>query len=162
MPPITLEAVQAKQSELAALIQQLQEQAASSTVIEIEGCTLTLMAGERYVGAVLDECGQHKHHLVLMAPRPDGDLRWQGAMDWAFSVVGALPTRQEQALLYANCKSHLKPKWHWSSETHEEDASYAWGCDFDYGTQNSSTRATRARLLPSAEFDLFSPSVLLN
>ena len=83
-------------------------------------------------------------------------------MDWAFSVVGALPTRHEQALLYANCKSHLKPKWHWSSETHEEDASYAWGCDFDYGTQNSSTRATRARLLPSAEFDLFSPSVLLN
>ncbi len=97
---------------------------------------LNLQPGERYAGVVLDESGQHKHHLVLLAPRPEQDLAWQAAMDWAQSIGGVLPTRQEQALLYANCKPHLKPEWHWSSETHESDASYAWKCHFGYGFQN--------------------------
>ncbi len=95
-----------------------------------------LQPGEHYAGVVLDESGQVTHHLVLMAPRPDKKLQWQAAMDWAASVGGALPTRQEQALLYANCKPHLKPEWHWSSETHADDAYYAWGCFFGHGTQS--------------------------
>jgi hypothetical protein len=57
-------------------------------------------------------------------------------MDWASTVCGVLPTRQEQALLYANCKPHLQPEWHWSSETHESDASFAWYCYFCIGLQD--------------------------
>ena len=136
MPPITLEAVQAKQTELATMIQQLQQQAQQGTQIEIEGCTIDLQPGEHYAGAVLAEDGQHMHHLVLMAARPTGKLAWQAAMDWADEAGGTLPTRQEQALLYANCKPHLKPEWHWSCETHDEDASYAWLCYFGNGTQD--------------------------
>ncbi len=98
--------------------------------------TPALQPGEHYAGVVLDESGQVTHHLVLMDPRPDKKLQWQAAMDWATSVGGALPTRQEQALLYANCKPHIKPKWHWSSETHADDASYAWSCDFGDGGQS--------------------------
>lgn len=135
MPPITLEAIQAKQSELAKMIEQLQQQ--KRQYIEIDECTIALEPGERYAGTVLDEDGQHQHHLVLLADRPDKKLTWQGAMDWADTVDGVLPTRQEQALLYANCKPPLKPEWHWSSETHEEDASYAWICDFLSGYQFS-------------------------
>jgi hypothetical protein len=71
-----------------------------------------------------------------MAPRPDKSLNWQSAMDWAASVGGSLPSRQEQSLLFANCKPHLKSDWHWSSQTHESDASYAWHCSFSYGDQN--------------------------
>lgn len=133
MPPITLEEVKAKQSELAKMIEQLQQQ--QRQYIEIDECTIVLEPGERYAGAVLDEDGQHQHHLVLLADRPDKKLTWQDAMDWADTVGGVLPTRQEQALLYANCKPHLKPEWHWSSEMHEEDASYAWYCFFGYGDQ---------------------------
>ena len=136
MSPITLEAITAKQTELNEMIQRLQAQAVSATMIEIEGTTLPLQPGEHYAGAVLDENGNHKHHLVLMAQRPIGKLAWQFAMDWATSVDGALPTRQEQALLFANCKPHLDPVWHWSSETHDEDASFAWICSFDFGSQN--------------------------
>jgi hypothetical protein len=135
MPAITLESIQTKQTELAALIQQLL-QTAQVTQIEIDGCTIELQPGERYSGAVLDEFGQHMHHLVLMAQRPKIKLTWQPAMDWAEEVGGTLPTRQEQALLYANCKPHIKPEWHWSCETHKDDASYAWGCHFDVGHQD--------------------------
>jgi len=136
MSQVTLEAVQAKQTELAAMIQQLQKQVVSTTLIEIEDCTIELDPSERYAGAVLDDEGQHKHHLVMMAQRHTDKLNWQAAMDWATSIGGALPTRQEQALLYANCKPHLQPVWHWSCETHADEASYAWHCDFDYGYQS--------------------------
>jgi len=109
---------------------------ADSQQAETTSPTPALQPGEHYAGVVLNESGQVTHHLVLMAPRPDGKFQWQAAMDWAASVGGALPTRQEQALLYANCKPHLKPDWHWSSETHADDASYAWYCDFYYGGQS--------------------------
>jgi hypothetical protein len=136
MQPVTLEAVQAKQTELATLIQQLQDQAASTTLIKIEGCTITLQPGEHYAGAVLDEEGQHKHHLVLMAQRPTNKLTWQAAIDWATRIGGAIPTRQELSLLFANCKPHLQLAWHWSSESHDGDASCAWYCYFGDGYVN--------------------------
>lgn len=128
----TLKDIQTKQNELAAMIAQFQQPA---TYIEIAGVTITLQPGEHYAGPVLEESGRITHHLVLMAQRPAGKLGWQAAMDWATSVGGSLPNRQEQALLYANCKPHLKPEWHWSSETHEDEASSAWLCDFIHGSQ---------------------------
>jgi hypothetical protein len=97
--------------------------------------TIELQPGEHYAGVVLDTEGKVMHHLVLMAQKPNGKLNWKDAMDWAASAGGHLPTRQEQALLYANCKPHLQPGWHWSCESHEEDASYAWNCNFGYGDQ---------------------------
>jgi len=137
MPPITIESIQAKQTELAELIQKLQQQALQGTQIEIEGCTIDLKPAEHYAGAVLDEDGQPLHHLVLLAEQADKKKTWPAATVWAENAGGHLPTRQEQALLYANCKPHLKPEWHWSSEAHEEDASYAWYCYFSTGGQNN-------------------------
>ena len=133
--PVTIEAIQARQTELAAMIQAFQEQATAVTFIEIEETTIELQPGERYAGAVLDEDGDHQFHLVLMTQRPTAKLNWQAAMEWAQSIEGSLPTRQEQALLYANCKPHLKPEWHWSSESYESDASFAWFCGFLSGFQ---------------------------
>ena len=108
---------------------------------------------EHYAGAVLDANGQHMHHLVLMAQRPADKLNWQAAMDWASRIGGALPIRQEQALLLANCKPHLEGVYHWSCEEYEGDASYAWLQGFDYGTQNDDHiygqgRAVAVRRLP--------------
>ena len=134
--PVTIEAIQALQTELAAMIQAFQEQSIAVTFIEIEETTIELQPGERYAGAVLDEDGDHQFHLVLMAQRPASNLNWQAAMEWAQSIEGSLPTRQEQALLYANCKPHLEKVWHWSSESYESDASCAWGCHFHYGLQD--------------------------
>ena len=133
MSDVTLELVQAKQAELAQLIEQLKRAPAPRTRLSVPAIDIELAHGEHYAGAVLDEQGRAKHHLVLMAAKPDDDLDWQAAMDWAAAAGGALPTRQEQALLYANCKPHLEPRWHWSCET--EGSSFAWYCDFYYGGQ---------------------------
>ena len=131
MTEVTLELVQAKQAELEALIARLTEP--KTFTLSLPAASIVLHSGEHYAGAVLDAAGHIQHHLVLMAQRPDGDLNWNNATAWAESIGGALPNRQEQALLYANCKPHLQPVWHWSSETHESEASYAWGCLFSYG-----------------------------
>ena len=109
---------------------------ATTTTIQLPAATIELRPGERYSGAVLDQGGNVKHHLILLPDRPAARVCWQGAMAWAESVDGQLPDRQEQALLFANCKPHLQKAWHWSSETHEEDASYAWGCYFTSGNQH--------------------------
>ena len=136
MTAVTIELIQAKQTELAALIAQLQAKPVqASTTIYIEEETFDLAPGEHYAGAVLDANGEHMHHLVLMAARPDAEVTWKDALEWAEQAGGALPTRQEQALLFANCKPHLQPRWHWSCEEHEEDASYAWLCSFYDGYQ---------------------------
>ena len=135
MTAVTIELIQAKQTELAALIAQLQAKPVqASTTIYIEEETFDLAPGEHYAGAVLDANGEHMHHLVLMAARPDAEVTWKDALEWAEQAGGALPTRQEQALLFANCKPHLQPRWHWSCEG-EEDASYAWDCHFGNGCQ---------------------------
>ena len=138
MTAVTIELIQAKQTELAAMIAQLQATPAQiSTTIYIEEETFDLAPGEHYAGAVLDANGLHMHHLVLMAAKPEGDLNWTAALEWAEEAGGALPTRQEQALLFANCKPHLTPHWHWSCEEHETEASSAWVCHFGTGYQLS-------------------------
>jgi hypothetical protein len=134
MPAVTIELIQAKQTELASLIAQLLATPKQApTTIEIEEDSIELAAGEHYAGAVLDANGQHMHHLVLMAAKAEQDMTWQAALEWAEAEGGVLPTRQEQALLFANCKPHLQPRWHWSCEEHENDASYAWFCYFFEG-----------------------------
>jgi hypothetical protein len=132
MSEVTIEVVQAKQAELADLIAKLQQGA--TTKVSLPAVAFDLRAGERYAGAVLDENGRIKHHLILMPAKPSDRLDWKAAVAWAGSVGGELPDRQEQALLYANCKPHLDAEWHWSSEANGED--YAWCCDFSYGTQS--------------------------
>ncbi len=136
MTAVTIEQIQAKQTELATMIAQLLATPAQSTTIEIEEDSIELAAGERYAGAALDANGQHMHHLVLMAVRAEQDMNWQAALEWAEAEGGALPTRQEQALLFANCKPHLQPRWHWSCEEHESEASCAWFCSFSHGNQS--------------------------
>ena len=137
MTEITLEAAQAKLSEVAEMLAKLAKPLPATLTLAIAAATIELKPGEHYAGAVLDETtGLIKHHLVLMAEKPDERLNWQAAMDWAASVGGVLPTRQEQALLFANCKPHLDADWHWSSQTHESNSSYACHCYFGNGTQN--------------------------
>jgi hypothetical protein len=146
MTEITLQAVRAKQIELsteqtklAAMVAALMNQ--TCTTVSVEAFDVGLRDGEHYAGAVLDEDGELMHHLVLMAEKPVGRVTWQAAMDWAASVNGVLPTRQEQALLFANCKPHLDADWHWSSQTHETNASYAWYCYFNYGNQGLNAKS---------------------
>lgn len=99
------------------------------------GTPTDLPPGARHAGVVLDEVGQPTHQLILLAARPENALNWQAAKEWAASVGGDLPSPQEQALLFANCRDALPKAWCWSNKKHEKGASYAWVCRFDNGYQ---------------------------
>lgn len=129
---ITIEQLEAKHSELADLIAKFRAQPAPRRVLELTA-EISLNEGEHYAGLVLKADGTPSHHLILL-PGEGEDLQWTAAVEWAEKAGGALPTRQEQALLYANLKDQFKPEWYWSGEEHE-DGSYAWYQDFDSGGQ---------------------------
>jgi hypothetical protein len=132
MSQVTLDDIEAQHAATTKLILQFKQQASRRT-LGIAAAEVTLQPGERYAGAVLDEAGQVKHHLVLLALRTEEDLNWKAAQSWAMNAGGCLPTRQEQALLFANCKDALPQRWCWSCEA--EGSSFAWFCFFSYGFQ---------------------------
>jgi len=76
------------------------------------------------------------HCAVVLLPGNATDLTWAKAKTWAEEQGGELPSRPVAALLFANVKASLQPRWHWSCEEHEEDASYAWNYDFNDGFQD--------------------------
>lgn len=76
-----------------------------------------LKAGETYAGILLNEDGTPSHHVILL-PGDNDSADWQTQTDWAKSIGGELPSRQEQSLLYANCRQHFERDWYWAAEEH--------------------------------------------
>ena len=99
-------------------------------------------AGGIYAGIIRGVDGGPDQHLVLV--EGEGvDLSWAAAGAWAESVGGLLPTRSEQALLFANLKDQFKSDWYWSGE--QAGPSRAWGQFFDFGTQYVNNRSYEGR-----------------
>ena len=143
MPAITLEAIKSEQTKLARMIADFESQAAPVAYV-VEEAEISLAPGEEYAGIVLDDDGNVSHHLVLLPGERDG-LTWDKAITWAEQAGGVLPTRQEQALLYANLKRLFQEAWYWSSEVHESNGSCAWGQTFNDGTQLTSHKSYEGR-----------------
>jgi hypothetical protein len=119
--------------------------------ITIAATTIDLREGEHYVGLTLNADGTPSHHLVLL-PEANKCMPWQAAVEHAKDQGGALPTRREQSLLFANLKDQFRPAWYWSSEEYQdadadaEDAgSFAWGHDFNYGYQDGTHKSYEGR-----------------
>jgi hypothetical protein len=93
-----------------------------------------LKLGETYAGIVIADNGS-MHHLILLDGDAD-DAPHQEQLDWAKSIGGELPTRQEQALLYANCKAQFKSDWYWSADLYASGSGYAWFQVFGSGSQD--------------------------
>lgn len=109
------------------------------------------LAGGLFAGLTTQADGSYA--AVVLLPDRGSDLSWQQATDWAAERAGVLPTRPIAALLYAQVKAHLPKRWHWTSETHQDDASYAWVCGFGYGDQHDNHKSFQAcavsvRLIP--------------
>ena len=145
MTTITLEDIKAQQDKLAQMIAALQSAPqAEPTVYALPAAEITLQPGEHYAGLVLDTTtGQPSHHLVLLAGDAE-ELTWAEATAWAKEHGGDLPTRQEQALLFANLKRELEGAWYWSGE--KSSSGSAWDQSFDYGFQNDITLSHRLRV----------------
>lgn len=131
---ITLPAIEARQNELAAMIEKFRAQ--QPTRVAIQASLIELMSGERYAGAILRADGNIAHHLILLPGQAD-DINWSAAKDWAAEQGGELPTRSEQALLYANLKDEFERQWYWSGEQHAASADSAWCQDFGNGDQDT-------------------------
>ena len=154
MSTVTLEQIQAEHQRLATLIAQFSAQtsALQSRQILIEEEEIDLEPGEHYAGLVLNDDGAPSHHLILL-PGEAEKITWGDAIDWADQAGGSLPSRREQALLYANCKGEFREAWYWSGEEHTTDGAYAWSQYFGYGNQYLSRksyegRARAVRLIP--------------
>jgi len=89
--------------------------------------------------AGLTSTADGKHVAVVLLPAKAQDVDWKAAMAWAAEQGGELPSRPVAALLYANLKPQLTPRWHWTCEA--DGASYAWHCHFGHGYQTSSHKS---------------------
>ena len=152
MTTLTLEAIQAKQNELAELIAKFKIQTSAPTeptTLVVPEAYIELQPGERYAGSVLDGDGCVSHHLVLLPGQADS-VNWHAAKAWAAERGATLPNRQEQALLYANLKGCFEANWYWSCEAYADNGAYDWnqyfnggGQDFDRQSYEGRARAVR-------------------
>ncbi len=153
MSAITLEHIEAKQSEIQKLIERFK--AEQPRALHLSATPIELAQGEVYAGIVLADDGALSHHLVLL-PGEVEYVSWTNAQDWAEDQGGQLPTRREQALLFANCKQHFQAAAYWSGQQHETDSGWAWYQYFSHGSQTClgksiEVRARAVRRLPIGE-----------
>ena len=134
MSTITLESIEAKQTELQQLIAKFK--ADQPRTLPVPAAAIQLANGEHYAGLVLDADGNPSHHVILL-PGDEGDLTFDQAKEWAAKQGGELPSRQEQSLLFANLKGKFEGTWYWSGQQHETESGWAWYQHFYYGGQTS-------------------------
>lgn len=113
----------------------------TTTTLEIN-LSLVLNQGEKYAGLILSSNAEPSYHLILL-PGQAENMNWQDAIDWASSINGYLPTRQEQSLLFANLKGEFERAWYWSSEQCSD--ANAWTLYFYYGTQDGNIKSAKGR-----------------
>ena len=132
MSTITLESIEAKQTELQQLITKFK--ADQPRTLPVPAAAIQLANGEHYAGLVLDADGNPSHHVILL-PGDEGDLTFDQAKEWAAKQGGELPSRQEQSLLFANLKGKFEGTWYWSGQQHETESGWACSQGFSSGTQ---------------------------
>jgi hypothetical protein len=89
-----------------------------------------------------DNGADHILEVLEEAPKP---MTWQDAMDWAASIGGTLPTRKQQALLFANVPELFEKEAYWSCEQYAGNEGYAWCQGFGNGRQDSSHKSHQLR-----------------
>ncbi|QIM48961.1 DUF1566 domain-containing protein [Pusillimonas sp. DMV24BSW_D] len=143
MTAITLESIKAEQERLAGLINTYANQLQPNDY-EVPATTIKLFPGERYAGIALGTEGQPSHHLILL-PGEIEEATWAKAGKWAAKNGCDLPSRQEQALLFANLRGEFASTWYWSNQEHESDSSRAWGQLFTNGIQDTFVKGVELR-----------------
>jgi len=142
MTTITLAAIEAAHQGVAEMIAAFKAQA--PRLVSIPQAQIELHQGEHYAGIILNENGEPSHHLILL----HGDaveVTWEQAKAFAAEAGGELPTRREQALLFANLKDQFEKSYYWSSEQHAANDDFAWFQLFNYGYQDYYDKSAELR-----------------
>ena len=95
-----------------------------------------------FAGVITQKDGTHVAVVLLLECCTK--LAWGQAMEWAQKQGGVLPTSPIAAMLFANVKASLPRGGHWTSEEDDEEASFAWICNFYDGTQFSTRKRHEA------------------
>jgi hypothetical protein len=132
MSNITLEEIEVAHKNIVDMIAAFKSQAPRS--FTLAAAQIELQAGEHYAGVILGADGAPSHHLILL-PGDTDDVTWAQAKEFAEKAGGNLPTRQEQALLFANLKGQFEERYYWSSEQHASYDDCAWNQVFTNGLQ---------------------------
>lgn len=114
--------------------------------------------GGVYAGMARGQNGEPDYALIVAVTTDAEEITWNDAKAWAEKVFSpqpdspsgdlrdfTLPTRREQALLYANVPEHFESAWYWSSEQHAAHADSAWSQGFGNGRQDLSRKDTKFR-----------------
>lgn len=137
---ITLDAIRAEQSKIAAMIAAFEQQPAFPISVPFP----PLNEGEKFIGAIISADGSKRHALILL-PGEKTDIKWADAMDWAKSIGGELPDRVESALLFATMKAEFSPEWYWTREQHAGVAGSAGVQYFFLGYQYNGHKSAEGR-----------------
>lgn len=108
-----------------------------------------VVAGGKFKGIVRGENGAPDYLLFDHGEAPER-MPWEAAMKWAESQGGSLPTRREQALMFANrAEDEYRKEWYWSSEQYAGYDDFAWMQGFDDGSQGTGHKSNgyRARVV---------------
>ena len=92
-----------------------------------------LAEGERYIGAIVDAEGVATH--IILLPGDNDGANWEAQKAWAESIGGDLPSRVEQALLFATANDEFADEAYWSNQAHAS-ADSGWCQYFTYGLQD--------------------------
>jgi len=103
-----------------------------------------LADGEIHV-ATIQIAGQAPYHLILLPCHSKDEMIHQAATEWAAGVGGDLPTRPEQALLFAHQRDQFDRDWYWSNTLYESGPDSAWCQYFHDGYQSSGRRLLKLR-----------------
>lgn len=101
--------------------------------------------GGVFAGVARGANGAPDYYLIV-GPTAPSTLEWQKAIDWAEGVEAhgfddfTLPTRKEQALMFANLPELFEKEWYWSSEQLASLSYYAWAQIFYDGFQSYSLK----------------------
>jgi hypothetical protein len=142
MSSVTLEKIEAEHTKLGKMIEEFKAKAV--TVFGLPETEIELKHGEHYAGIILGKVGEQSRHLILL-PGEAESINWKDAKAWADEQGGSLPTRREQALLFANLKEQFQDAWYWSSEEHASDSAYAWFQYFGHGNQGYNGKGLKLR-----------------
>lgn len=142
MSSVTLEEIEAAHKSVSEMIATFKAQA--PRIVTIPASQVELKQGEHYAGVVLGEDGAPSHHLILL-PGDVDDVTWEQAKTFAAEAGGDLPTRCEQALLFANLKSQFEERYYWSGAQHASDDDSAWGQYFYHGYQHYGLKSAEWR-----------------
>lgn len=143
---ITIEAIKAEQTKIAAMIAAFETQSSETTEIHFPEVLIELKHGEHYAGLITSKDGEASYHLILL-PDQVSEITWIDAKAWAKDQGGELPTRREQSLLYANLKEEFEERYYWSNEQSASYSDCAWFTYFGNGgrTYNGVTAELIAR-----------------